>query len=67
MSFMPGSTVQCMNPRCETRGHWLRAELIGSEQCPNCGASLRYVPPPLSPRPHFRSRPLAARAPLRPR
>jgi hypothetical protein len=67
MSFMPGSTVQCVNPHCETRGHWLRAETVNSEHCPTCGESLRHVPPPLAPRPHFRPRPLAARPSLRPR
>src|ERR1700740_3792546 len=60
MSLMPGSTVQCVNPHCDARGHWVRADLLGSEHCPACGESLRHVPPPLAPRPHFRPRALAA-------
>lgn len=64
MPLMPGSTVQCMNPLCEAKGNWLRAELVGSENCPTCGQVLRFVPPPL-PRHHLRPRP-AARPPLRP-
>src|ERR1700687_2538077 len=24
MQFLPGFTVQCINPQCEARGHWLR-------------------------------------------
>lgn len=67
MAYMPGSTFQCVNPQCEERGHWLRAGLLDSEHCPACGESLRYVPPPLMPRPHLRARPLAPRPPLRPR
>ncbi len=67
MAFMPGSTVQCVNARCEARGRWVKAEHIGSELCPACGESLRNVPPPLMPRHHFRPRPLAPRPPLRPR
>jgi hypothetical protein len=67
MSLMPGSTVQCTNPGCEERGRWVRADLLGSELCPACGQSLRHVPPPLAPRPHFRPRPPAARPSFRPR
>ena len=44
MAFLAGSTVQCVNVRCEARGHWVKAELLGSENCPNCGESLRSVP-----------------------
>lgn len=67
MAFMPGSTLQCINPLCEARGHWLRADLVPSEHCPTCGESLRYVPPPLAIRPRFRPRLIAPRPPLRPR
>jgi uncharacterized protein (DUF983 family) len=67
MAFMPGSTMQCINPLCQNRGHWLRADLAPSEQCPACGESLRHVPPPLMPRPRFRPRLLAPRPSLRPR
>ena len=71
MQYLPGLTVQCINPQCEARGHWLRAEVTGpvakEGRCPCCGEFLRNVPPPLGP--HFRMRPrsLAARPPLRPR
>src|SRR3974390_304463 len=37
MAFLPGRTVQCVNSRCEARGHWVKAEQLGSENCPNCG------------------------------
>jgi hypothetical protein len=67
MQYMPGSTVQCINPNCEARGHWLRADMVRSDFCPSCGDSLRHVPPPLSPRFRMRPRALAARPPLRPR
>ena len=67
MASMPGSTVQCMNPLCDSKGRWLRADLLESENCPSCGQALRFVPPPLSPRHHFRPRPLAPRPSFRPR
>ena len=71
MQFLPGFTVQCINPQCEARGHWLRADVMrpfGLEGlCPCCGDSLRNVPPPLGPRFRMRPRPLTARPPLRPR
>lgn len=67
MQFLPGCTVQCINPLCEAHGHWLRADIVGSELCPCCGDSLRHVPPPLTPHFRMRPRPLAARPPLRPR
>lgn len=67
MAFMPGLTVQCTNPKCEDRGHWLRLEQLRDEQCPTCGGSLRSVPPPLPLRPHMRPRPLAPRPSHRPR
>lgn len=65
MALMPGSTVQCSNPQCDSKGRWLRADQLESEKCSACGEELRYVPPPL-PRHHFRPRPLAPR-PFRPR
>src|SRR4029077_14694753 len=71
MQFLPGFTVQCINPLCDARGHWLRADAttpLGSEgRCPCCGDFLRNVPPPLSPRFRMRPRSLTARPPLRPR
>ena len=67
MALMPGSTVQCMNPLCKAKGNWLRVEQVGSESCPACGQPLRFVPPPLMPRPHLRPRPAPSRPPLRPR
>jgi len=71
MQFLPGFTVQCINPQCEARGHWLRADatraFCDEGRCPCCGQSLRNVPPPLGPRFRMRPRPLTARPPLRPR
>jgi len=67
MQYMPGSTVQCINPECQARGHWLRADIVRSDYCPSCGDTLRHVPPPLTPHFRMRPRPLAARPPLRPR
>lgn len=71
MQYLPGWTVQCINPQCEARGHWLRAHLSGPaadmDHCPNCGEPLRAVPPPLGPRLRLRPRPLTGRPPLRPR
>jgi hypothetical protein len=71
MQFLPGFTVQCINPRCEARGHWLRADVTaplgGDGRCPGCGEFLRNVPPPLGPRFRMRPRSLTARPPLRPR
>ena len=71
MQYLPGFTVQCINPVCDARGHWLRADATGpisdDGRCPCCGDFLRNVPPPLSPRFRMRPRPLAARPPLRPR
>src|SRR5438105_5124844 len=65
MQYLPGFTVQCINPLCEARGHWLRADAttpLGSEgRCPCCGDLLRNVPPAL--RPRFRSRPRPPPAP----
>jgi len=67
MTMMPGSTVQCVNPRCEVKGNWIRAEANGSDHCPACGEALRHVPPPLMPRMRFRPRQAAPRPSLRPR
>jgi hypothetical protein len=71
MQYLPGLTVQCINPLCEARGHWLRADVAGpvasDGRCPSCGDFLRNVPPPLGPRLRMRPRLLAARPPLGPR
>jgi hypothetical protein len=71
MQYLPGFTVQCINPQCEARGRWLRADVgdpVGADgHCPNCGDFLHTVPPPLSPHFRMRPRPLTARPPLRPR
>lgn len=69
MQYLPGFTVQCINPLCEMRGHWLRADTAGpispDGRCPCCGDFLRAVPPPLA---RFRMRPRALTGrPLRPR
>ena len=69
MQFLPGFTVQCINPQCEARGQWMRADFttpLGSDgHCPCCGDFLRNVPPPLAPRFRMRPRSLTARPPLR--
>ena len=71
MQYLPGFTVQCINPQCEARGRWLRADVgdpVGADgRCPSCGDFLRTVPPPLGPHFRMRPRPLTARPPLRPR
>jgi len=71
MQYLPGWTVQCINPQCEARGHWLRANLtgpFGGDRCSNCGAPLQNVPPPPGSRLRLRPRPLTTyRPPLRPR
>jgi hypothetical protein len=65
MQYLPGWTVQCINPECEARGHWLRVSEQHEESCAECGAPLRNVPPPL-PRLRLRPRPLTYRPrPLR--
>ena len=53
MQYMPGWTVQCLNPECMERGHWLRAQDAPQEICRSCGAPLHNVPPPLAPKPSF--------------
>ncbi len=68
MQYLPGWTVQCINPECTARGHWLRADQAHPELCSNCGAPLRNVPPPLPPRLRLRPRTLVGyRPPGRPR
>ena len=71
MQYLPGFTVQCINPSCDLRGHWLRPDTTGpisdDGRCPCCGDFLRNVPPPLGPRFRMRPRSLTARPPLRPR
>lgn len=71
MQYLPGFAVQCINPQCDVRGHWMRADAAGplamnEGRCPGCGSLLQAVPPPLGPRFRMRSRPLTGR-PLRPR
>src|SRR5260370_18275431 len=70
MQFLPGFTVQCINPQCEARGHWLRADVTaplgGDGHCPCCGDFLRNVPPPLGPRFRMRPRSLTPPPPLPP-
>jgi len=68
MAYLPGGTVQCLNPFCVARGRWLRVQDAPQERCIECGAPLRSVPPPLPTR--FRPRPKALtsyRPMLRPR
>ena len=72
VQYLPGWTVQCINPECLARGHWLRAAASGGELCSNCNAPLRNVPPPLGPRLRLRPRSLGSyrppgRSPGRPR
>jgi hypothetical protein len=63
--YLPGWTVQCINPECQARGHWLRADVAPEEHCSNCGEPLHNVPPPLGPRLRLRPRPLTAYRPHR--
>jgi hypothetical protein len=72
VQYLPGWTVQCINPECLARGHWLRAASSGGELCSNCSAPLRNVPPPLGSRLRLRPRSLGSyrppgRSPGRPR
>jgi hypothetical protein len=67
MQYLPGWTVQCLNPECPARGHWLRVESPTSGLCRNCGAPLHRVPPPLGPRFRMRPRPLSGHRPGRAR
>ena len=63
MRYLPGWTVQCINPECQARGHWLRADSAPEENCSNCGEPLRTVPPPLASRLRLRPRPLTVYRP----
>jgi hypothetical protein len=63
VQYLPGWTIQCINPECEARGHWLRAGASGAELCSNCGAPLHNVPPPLGPRLRMRPRSLGSYRP----
>ncbi len=68
MQYLPGWTVQCINPECDARGQWLRIRESLLEICPCCGGPLHNVPPPLQPRLRMRPRPLIGyRPPGRPR
>lgn len=66
MEYLPGWTVQCINPECAVRGHWMRLSHSHSDLCAACGAPLQNVPPPLQPRLRMRPRPLTTYRP-RPR
>ncbi|MGB6430440.1 MAG: hypothetical protein WBF06_07625, partial [Candidatus Acidiferrales bacterium] len=57
--------VQCINPDCLARGHWLRVNSPGPDSCSNCGAPLHNVPPPLGPRLRLRPRSLGSYRPAR--
>ena len=63
MQYLPGWTVQCINPQCTARGQWLRVSATQPDHCTNCGAPLRNVPPPLAPRLRLRPRPLGSYRP----
>ena len=68
MRYLSGWTVQCLNPECPARGHWLRVQAAPLDRCGQCGGPLHNVPPPLAPRSRMRPRPLARYRPLgRPR
>lgn len=69
MQHLPGRTVQCLNPECAARGHWLRVESAPVEVCGHCGLPLQNVPPPLMTPLRMRMRPrLASYRPIgRPR
>jgi hypothetical protein len=60
MQYLPGWTVQCLNPECAARGHWLRVQTAPQEICRHCGSPLHNVPPPLGPRFRMRTRALAS-------
>jgi len=62
MQYLPGWTVQCINPGCDNRGHWIRVKEISPTLCPCCGAELQNVPPPLTPL-RLRPRPLSVYRP----
>ena len=64
MQYLPGWTVQCLNPECAARGHWLRVQTAPLDICRHCGSPLHNVPPPLGPRLRMRSRTLAGYRPI---
>ena len=64
VQYLPGWTVQCINPECQARGHWLRVSVSESELCSNCSSPLHNVPPPLAPRLRMRPRSLGSYRPL---
>jgi len=50
MQFLPGFTVQCINPQCEARGHWLRADATAPFATKDAALLRQFtpnVPPPL--------------------
>ena len=63
VQYLPGWTVQCINPECAARGHWLRAGSTDGELCSNCSSPLHNVPPPLAPRLRMRPRSLGSYRP----
>ena len=63
MQYLPGWTVQCINPDCQARGQWLRVDTERDEHCSNCGHQLHNVPPPLGPRLRLRPRQLSGYRP----
>ena len=63
VQYLPGWTVQCINPECAARGHWLRVGSSNGEFCCNCSAPLHNVPPPLAPRLRMRPRSLGSYRP----
>jgi hypothetical protein len=63
VQYLPGWTVQCINPECAARGHWLRASDSHGEFCSNCSSPLHNVPPPISPRLRMRPRSLGSYRP----
>ena len=67
MRYLPGQTVQCLNPECMARGQWMRLHDTPQESCVVCGSPLHGVPHPLQPRPKLRPRVASAYRPLRPR
>jgi hypothetical protein len=65
MTYLSGWTVQCLNPQCPVRGHWMRLESESRpDTCGRCGSPLQNVPPPLMPRLRMRPRPIARYRPL---
>ncbi len=49
MQYLPGLTVQCINPLCEARGHWLRADVtspfVNDGRCPYRAPAAAPAPP----------------------